>query len=574
MFLEYLLHERGVRRRRAPRLRRGARRVRPELLRAVRAGGGAPDAGERGALVVAPDGEAATRLAADLGALPRPRRCRCCPRAACCTAPTWRRRRTWWASASRRWPRSPPAASSSPRPWPCSSASCRSSCSRGRSRWRPATRSPSTPPSPRLAALGYERVEQVRGRGEFAVRGGLIDAYPALGDPLRVEFWGDEVETVRTFSVYSQRTTGTLDEATVCTRPSRPTPACPSTRPACTRPSPPGSARAARRRRTSSYRRAGVRALAALAGRFTTLAELVGGDGAACGRVQPGRDLPSARRLRRRGRDGGATGAGLRERLYVPLADARALLAGALHLDLVQRDQPLQFAASRPQFAARDLAGAERDLVAPRQRRLPRVRRLPPRGRGRARHLPPAQPLGRGRARREQLARGGEAGPGPLLPRRAAARGLRRRGPQARRRQRARAAARRAARAALRRPARGSPPSSTCAPATTWSTRTTASRRFAGIETRTVAGVTRDYLLLEFRGDDRVFVPHDQIGKVSRYVGAVAARRRRSTSWAAPTGRRSRPGRARPSSRWPASCCSSTRPPGRSPASPFRPTAS
>ena len=47
--------------------------------------------------------------------------------------------------------------------------------------------------------------------------------------------------------------------------------------------------------------------------------------------------------------------------------------------------------------------------------------------------------------------------------------------------------------------------------------------RFAGIETRTVAGVTRDYLLLEFRGDDRVFVPHDQIGKVSRYIGASGA---------------------------------------------------
>ena len=47
--------------------------------------------------------------------------------------------------------------------------------------------------------------------------------------------------------------------------------------------------------------------------------------------------------------------------------------------------------------------------------------------------------------------------------------------------------------------------------------------RFAGIETRTVADVTRDYLLLEFRGDDRVFVPHDQIGKVSRYIGASGA---------------------------------------------------
>ncbi|HWX75158.1 MAG TPA: transcription-repair coupling factor, partial [Solirubrobacteraceae bacterium] len=44
--------------------------------------------------------------------------------------------------------------------------------------------------------------------------------------------------------------------------------------------------------------------------------------------------------------------------------------------------------------------------------------------------------------------------------------------------------------------------------------------RFAGFDTRTVAGVTRDYLYLEYQGDDRVFVPTDQLAKISRYVGA------------------------------------------------------
>jgi transcription-repair coupling factor (superfamily II helicase) len=43
--------------------------------------------------------------------------------------------------------------------------------------------------------------------------------------------------------------------------------------------------------------------------------------------------------------------------------------------------------------------------------------------------------------------------------------------------------------------------------------------RFAGFETRTVADVTRDYLYLEYQGDDRVFVPTDQLAKISRYVG-------------------------------------------------------
>ncbi len=43
--------------------------------------------------------------------------------------------------------------------------------------------------------------------------------------------------------------------------------------------------------------------------------------------------------------------------------------------------------------------------------------------------------------------------------------------------------------------------------------------RFAGFETRTVADVTRDYLYLEYQGDDRVYVPTEQLAKISRYVG-------------------------------------------------------
>jgi len=44
--------------------------------------------------------------------------------------------------------------------------------------------------------------------------------------------------------------------------------------------------------------------------------------------------------------------------------------------------------------------------------------------------------------------------------------------------------------------------------------------RFAGFETREVGGVTRDYLYLEYKGEDRVYVPVDQLAKLSRYVGA------------------------------------------------------
>ncbi len=47
--------------------------------------------------------------------------------------------------------------------------------------------------------------------------------------------------------------------------------------------------------------------------------------------------------------------------------------------------------------------------------------------------------------------------------------------------------------------------------------------RFAGFDTKTVAGVTRDYLELEFQGSDRVFLPTEQLAKISRYVGADGA---------------------------------------------------
>ncbi len=57
-----------------------------------------------------------------------------------------------------------------------------------------------------LVALGYERTHQVEVRGEFAVRGGVLDIFPAQADgPARVELWGDEVESVRELSVASQR---------------------------------------------------------------------------------------------------------------------------------------------------------------------------------------------------------------------------------------------------------------------------------------------------------------------------------------------------------------------------------
>ena len=61
----------------------------------------------------------------------------------------------------------------------------------------------------RLVAVGYARVELVEKRGEFAVRGGILDVFPPTEEhPVRVEFWGDDVEEVRFFTVADQRSSG------------------------------------------------------------------------------------------------------------------------------------------------------------------------------------------------------------------------------------------------------------------------------------------------------------------------------------------------------------------------------
>ena len=67
-----------------------------------------------------------------------------------------------------------------------------------------------------LAAAGYTRVDTVEERGEVSVRGGLVDVFPTTGrEPLRIEFFGDEIERLSAFSVFTQRSIRDLDEAIV-----------------------------------------------------------------------------------------------------------------------------------------------------------------------------------------------------------------------------------------------------------------------------------------------------------------------------------------------------------------------
>ena len=52
----------------------------------------------------------------------------------------------------------------------------------------------------RLVALGYDREVQIEAPGQFAVRGGILDVYPLTEElPIRIELWGDEVDSIRTF---------------------------------------------------------------------------------------------------------------------------------------------------------------------------------------------------------------------------------------------------------------------------------------------------------------------------------------------------------------------------------------
>lgn len=67
-----------------------------------------------------------------------------------------------------------------------------------------------------ISGLGYDREAQINGPGQFAVRGGILDIYPLTEElPIRMEFWGDEIDSIRTFDVDSQRSVENLQEITI-----------------------------------------------------------------------------------------------------------------------------------------------------------------------------------------------------------------------------------------------------------------------------------------------------------------------------------------------------------------------
>jgi transcription-repair coupling factor (superfamily II helicase) len=315
-----------------------------------------------------------------------------------------------------------------------------------------------------LALSGYERVERVEERGQFAVRGGIVDVFPTTGrDPLRIELFGDEIEAIRAFSPFTQRALRPLDGATVYPAAERRLDLVPTELPDDEEP---------------------VTVPDDLVPPFDRAPDLVFEPEAVAQVWEEERLDP------------------------VPFGDAALL-------DPFPRGQEAAFEAQRPAVAARGLAEAEQELASfvragqrvvvafPHRgdalRTANLIRRLEVGWLEEGDDLPvdeglyfTVSPARRGFVWRDLWL--------VLLPdtqifRKRAPRGDARLG------------------RALQ----------SFADLRTGDFVVHEDHgigKLLGFETKEVAGVTRDYLFLAFRGEDRLYVPHEQIGKVSRYIGA------------------------------------------------------
>jgi transcription-repair coupling factor (superfamily II helicase) len=325
--------------------------------------------------------------------------------------------------------------------------------------------------SEQLALAGYERVDRAEERGQFAVRGGLVDVFPTTGrEPLRVELYGDEIEQVRAFSPFTQRALHPVDRAVVFPAAERSADLVEPT--------------------LADDEELGVQTLEIP----TDLVPV----------LDHGPDVvwqPDEVR-----------------RVWSEEGLAEISLAGSSELDPFPQGQPYSFEALRPAIAARGLAEAETELNGFVRGGNRVVVAFPHAGEAlRTQNL-----LRRADAR--VLDEGGDLPEEPelLFAVAAARRGFvwrelglvlladtqvfRKRPPRADRR--------------LGR-----------ALASFADLRTGdfvvhedhGVGKLLGFETKEVAGVTRDYLFLAFRGEDRLYVPHEQLGKISKYIGADAS---------------------------------------------------
>jgi transcription-repair coupling factor (superfamily II helicase) len=351
-----------------------------------------------------------------------------------------------------------------------------------------------------LVAAGYERVEQVEERGQFALRGGILDVFPATEErAVRIELFGDEIESMRWFSTFTQRSLGDAERVELA----------------------PAAELDVEHRELAEL--AAMEA-AEEGEEAPSLAEVLPLEhfGAPLDLVPDSAAvvLTAAEEIEPALRDHWedattAMHADDARHLYVDVAGPLNARAG-LTLTGAGEDDEDAFRASRAESPARSLKEAEGELE-----------KLVRSG---YRTVVAFDSMGEAERSRYGLDRidasildGGRLSPEPGL---AFAEARLREGfvspelklavyPFRRLVHRRRRAEERAPGAA-----RGRLAFSDLRVGDHVVHEDHGVARFAGFETREVGGVTRDYLYLEYKGEDRVYVPTDQLAKLSRYVGA------------------------------------------------------
>ncbi len=358
-----------------------------------------------------------------------------------------------------------------------------------------------------LVAAGYERVDQVEDRGQFAIRGGLLDLFPATEDrAVRVDLFGDEIESLRYFSTFTQRSLGDAEVVEVA----------------------PAAELAPEHRELAEIaalenaeERPDITELLPVENfhPFLELAPegavlLAGEEDLGPALADHWQDVTAAFH------DEDA------DHLYVePEAVLSALEARvAVRLSSIDQDQTFAFRAQAADIAARGLKEAEPELEKLTRSGYRPVVTFANRGEGERF----AYNLGRLKVRWLGEGEDGEGANGKLTFARARLQS----GfiapqfhlaviPDHRLFHRRRAAAPGAGGRERKRGVLRSFADLRTGDIVVHEDHGIA--RFAGFDTKTVAGVTRDYLYLEYAGSDRVFVPVDQLAKISRYVGAGGA---------------------------------------------------
>ena len=68
----------------------------------------------------------------------------------------------------------------------------------------------------KLVEMGYEKNYQVESPGQFSIRGGIVDIFDLTREnPVRIELWGDEVESIRSFDIESQRSIENMTQVSI-----------------------------------------------------------------------------------------------------------------------------------------------------------------------------------------------------------------------------------------------------------------------------------------------------------------------------------------------------------------------